>query len=106
MQQDQGVTEPRLTDLMTITERVREIAARAPIRSPERRAAAALHTALITTKTPDAARRALRTFCDTKTRAAAVALLGRIERETAPPGSQSLISQEAGNSCPVSLGRT
>jgi hypothetical protein len=72
--------------MTTIAERVRAIAKAAPARSPERRAAAALHTALITTKTPEAALRALQTFTDPETRAAAVALygqLGQTEREAA-----------------------
>lgn len=66
---------------MTLTERVRDIAIAAPIRSPERRAAVALHVALITTKDRFAAVRALRTFTDPATRAAAEALFWQLERE-------------------------
>jgi hypothetical protein len=66
----------------TLADRVRVIASAAPIRSPERRAAASLWVALITTKTTDAAVRALPTFTTPETRAAAVALLGQLERET------------------------
>ena len=60
-----------------------ELAARAaraarqhPPRSPERRAAAACWAALVTTRTPDGARRALATFGDPANRAAAAELLG------------------------------
>lgn len=66
---------------MTVAEWVRAVAEAAPPRTPERRAAAALHTALITTSTTDAAVRALGTFTDPGTRAAAVALLGQFETE-------------------------
>lgn len=69
--------------MTTITEKVRAIARTAPVRSPERRAAAALHTALITTKTPEAAVRALRTFADPETSADAVALLGQLAEQEA-----------------------
>ncbi len=68
---------------VTLAERVRAVAEAAPPRTPERRAAAALHSALITTKTTEAAVKALRGFTDTETRAAAVALLGQLEREAA-----------------------
>lgn len=67
--------------MTTITERVRAIAVAAPVRSPERRAAAALHTALITTKTPLAALHALQTFADPETTAEAEALFWQLERE-------------------------
>lgn len=50
-------------------------------RTPERRAAAALHAALSTTGTPDAARRAL-SFADGTTRAGALALLRELEQVT------------------------
>lgn len=69
--------------MTTITERVRAVVKAAPIRSPERRAAAALHTALITTKTSEAAVRALRTFTDPETSADAVALLGQLAEQEA-----------------------
>jgi hypothetical protein len=65
----------RLADL------ARERAGRYPPRTPERRAAAALYVALDTTKTPDAARRALE-FADKATRTDALALLRILERET------------------------
>jgi hypothetical protein len=69
--------------MTTIAEQVRAIASAAPVRSPERRAAAALHTALITTRTPEAAVRALGTFTDPETRAGAVALLGQLAEQEA-----------------------
>lgn len=71
---------------MTITEQVFTIAKALPIRSPERRAAVALWVALSTTKTPEAALRALGTFTTPETRAAAVTLFGQLgqdEREAA-----------------------
>lgn len=54
-----------------------------PPRTPERRAAAACWTALITTSTIRAAHQALSTFSDPGTRAAAAVLLGKLERGTA-----------------------
>jgi hypothetical protein len=66
----------------TLADRARQVASQHAPRTPERRAAAALHTALITTKTIDAARRALDTFGDPATRAAARQLLDQIEQET------------------------
>ena len=67
---------------MTLADRARQLAGEHAPRTPERRAAAALHTALITTKTTDAARRALGTFGDQDTRAAACKLLDELERLT------------------------
>jgi len=58
--------------------RARQRTRQAAPRTPERRAAAALYTALTTTKTADAARR---TFGDPVNRAAAIALLDQLERE-------------------------
>jgi hypothetical protein len=52
-----------------------------PHRTPERRAAAMAWAALVTTKTADAARRALATFGDPSARGAAVALLAQLEQE-------------------------
>jgi hypothetical protein len=54
-----------------LTSRARQLAMQHPPRTPERRAAAAVYVALTTTKTTDAARRALGTFGDPQTRAAA-----------------------------------
>jgi len=62
-------------------DRARQRARQAAPRTPERRAAAALYTALTTTKTADAARRALGTFGDPVNRAAAITLLDQLERE-------------------------
>jgi len=67
----------------TLADHARQLAREYPARSPERRAAAALHTALVTTKTADAARRALDTFGDASTRAAAQVLLDGLQREAA-----------------------
>jgi hypothetical protein len=54
-----------------------------PPRTPERQAAGMAYAALITTRTPAAARRALSTFGDPFTRAAAVALLDQLGQEAA-----------------------
>jgi hypothetical protein len=51
-----------------------------PPRTPGRRAAAAVYVALATTKTTEAARKALATFGDPVTRAAAVTLLEKLTR--------------------------
>ncbi len=64
-----------------LADRARVLAERYLPRTPERRAAAALYTALTTTKTVDAARRALATFGAPVTRAAAVVLLDELGRE-------------------------
>jgi hypothetical protein len=66
-----------VTDL---ADRARQRARQHPARTPERRAASALYVALTTTKTADAARRAL-AFTDPATRLAAVALLDELERD-------------------------
>jgi hypothetical protein len=68
-----------------LADRARQLAEQHPPRTPERRAAAMLYVALTTTKTTDAARRALGTFGDPPTRVAAVALLGQLEQETSGP---------------------
>jgi hypothetical protein len=52
-------------------------------RTPERRAAGMAFAALSTTKTPGAAHRALSTFGDPFTRAAAALLLDELQREAA-----------------------
>lgn len=54
-----------------------------PMRTPGRRAAGMVYAALITTRTPDAARHALATFGDPFTRAAAAALLDQLGQEAA-----------------------
>ena len=64
-----------------LADRARQLVGQHAPRTPERRAAAALHTALITTKTTDAARRALDTFGDPQTRAAARVLLYDLEHQ-------------------------
>ncbi len=58
-----------------------DLAEQHPPSTPGRRAAAALHVALTTTKTPASARRALGTIRDPETRAAAARLLGQLEQE-------------------------
>jgi hypothetical protein len=55
-----------------------------PPRSSGRRAAAAVYVALATTKTAEAARKALATFGDPASRAEARALLSQIEQEISP----------------------
>lgn len=65
-------------DVDQLAELARIEAERYPARSPERRAAAALWTALITTKTVGAARSALAGFAAPDVRAAALDLLGRL----------------------------
>jgi hypothetical protein len=62
-----------------LVELAREHTERYAPRTPERRAAAALYIALTTTKTPDAARRALATFGTPQTRADARGLLDQLE---------------------------
>lgn len=56
-------------------------AQRHPARTPERRAACHLWSALITSATIDAARRAVRTFGTKETQTAALELLGRLAAE-------------------------
>jgi hypothetical protein len=58
-------------------------AARFAARTPERRAACHLWSALITSPTVDAARRAIATFGDERTQSDAAALLGRFLKEYA-----------------------
>jgi hypothetical protein len=70
-----------------LAERAARVVRQHPHRSPERRAAAMAWAALITTRTAEAARRALATFGDPPTRAAAVALLSQLERETSDPST-------------------
>jgi hypothetical protein len=54
-----------------------------PPRTPGRRAAGMAYAVLVTTRTPEAARRALATFGTPETRAAAGALLDGLHREPA-----------------------
>ena len=68
------MTEPR-----SLAELTAELAAQHAPRTPERRAAAALHVALVTTKTAEAARRALGTVRDIETRESARTLLDQLE---------------------------
>jgi hypothetical protein len=67
-----------------LADRARQLAGQYPPRTPERRAAAAVYVALTTTKTAGAARKALATFGDPVTRAAAATLLSQIEQEITP----------------------
>lgn len=67
-----------------LADRARQLAGQHPPRTPERRAAAMVYVALTTTRTTDAARRALSTFGDPSACAAA-ALLGQLEQETSGP---------------------
>lgn len=57
----------------------RERAQRYPPRTPERRAVGMAWAALLTSKTPAAARRALDTFGDPQTRAAAAVILDHLD---------------------------
>jgi len=68
-----------------LAERAALVVRQHPHRSPERRTAAMAWAALVTTRTTDAARRALGTFGDPSARAAAAALLSQIEQETSGP---------------------
>ena len=65
-----------------LAERAARVVRQLPRCSPERRAAAMAWAALTTTRTADAARRALATFGDPSARAAAAALLDQLEQET------------------------
>lgn len=58
-----------------LAERARQLAREYPPRTHERRAAAALYAALITTRTPASARRALAGFASPVARSVATALL-------------------------------
>ena len=60
-----------------LADRARQVARSYPGRTPGRRAAAACWVALTTTKTPAAARKALGTFGDPVTHAAAAVILER-----------------------------
>jgi hypothetical protein len=73
---------PEMTN-ETFADRVVQIGRQHPPRTPARRAAGMAYAALITTKTPDAARRALSTFGDAGTRADAAAMLDQIARAAA-----------------------
>ena len=67
-----------------LADRAARLGRQHPPRTPQRRAAAALRSALVTTGTPDAARRALTTFCNPATAAAARELLDELEQEMTP----------------------
>jgi hypothetical protein len=66
----------------TLADRARQLAEQHAPRTPERRATAVVYVALTTTKTTEAARRAL-AFADPVTRAAAAKLLDELTRESA-----------------------
>jgi hypothetical protein len=68
----------------TLADQAAALAERHEPRTPGRRAAAALHVALLTTSTTDGARRALGTLRDADTAAAALALLAELEQEAVP----------------------
>ena len=68
--------------MTALADRARQLAEQHPPRTPERRAAAAVYVALTTTRTTEAARRALG-FADPVTRAAAAKLLEELDRESA-----------------------
>jgi hypothetical protein len=61
-----------------LAERALQIVESHPPRTPERRTAAAVHVALITTRTAGAAHRALGTFGDPQDQAGARRLLGEL----------------------------
>jgi hypothetical protein len=65
-------------DLEQLADLTRAEAGRHPARTPERRAAAHLWAALVTTNSAEAARRAIGTFGTGDVQAAAAALLGRL----------------------------
>ena len=67
-----------MTSNDTLAARAADLAGQHEPRTPGRRAAAALHVALVTTRTPDAARRALATVRDPATRAAAITILDQL----------------------------
>lgn len=75
-------------DIAALTEQVRAEAEQHPARSPERRAAAALWTALITTKSVGAARSALAGFAAPDVLADAVELLHRLAATAATATEQ------------------
>jgi hypothetical protein len=75
------VTSSAVSPNAVLAARTGAIARQHPPRTAERRAAAALHTALVTTKTTEAARKALATFGDPATSADARALLEELTRE-------------------------
>jgi hypothetical protein len=66
-----------------LADHLRQLAEQHPPRTPERRAAAACWVALTTTKSIEAARRALATFGDPETRLAAARLLDQLQHEAA-----------------------
>jgi hypothetical protein len=76
-------------DAEQLAGRVFAEAQRHPARSPERRAAAHLWSALITSPSIALAKRAVRTFGGEQTQTAALALLGRLVAELANGVGQS-----------------
>ncbi len=64
-----------------LADRAARIVRQHPYRTPERRAAAMAWAAIVTTRTAGAARRALATFGNPVTRAAAATLLDELTRE-------------------------
>jgi len=82
-----------------LADRAARLARQHPPRTPERRAAAALHTALITTKTTDAARRALDAFTTPETRRGALDLLDQLaelQQEASTGPNHQLASRTGG----------
>jgi hypothetical protein len=73
-----------VASVTALADRARQLTRQYPPRTPERRAAAAVYVALTTTRTTDAARRALGTFGDPSARTDAAALLSQIEQEITP----------------------
>jgi hypothetical protein len=67
-----------------LADRARQLAGQYPPRTPECRGGGAAYVALTTTKTTEAACKALATFGDSATRADARALLSQIEQEITP----------------------
>ena len=68
-------------DNVPLAELARHAAAQHPPRTPERRAAAHLHTALITTRSPTSARRVLTTFGTPQAQADAASLFHHLALE-------------------------
>jgi hypothetical protein len=68
-------------DNQPLAELARHVAVQHAPRTPERRAAAHLHTALITTRSPTSARTALTTFGTAQAQSDAASLLHRLSLE-------------------------
>ncbi len=75
------IIECRNPDNAPLAELARHVAVQHPQRTPERRAAAHLRASLITTSSPQAARRALATFGGAQAQADAASLLHRLSLE-------------------------